>query len=72
MNMNTILIIWELMMSALIVIALVVTVVTAIVCVIRPQAWNDVMVKPWEKEERREEKRKEKEELRARREFWMQ
>ena len=68
---NTIILeIWGLVVSALIIIALLMSAVTVILCVFRPQAWNDVMVEPWAKAERREAKKKAKEAERARREFW--
>lgn len=68
--METILFIWELVMYALIAIAVIFAAAVGIVCVWRPQAWNDVMVEPWAKAERRAAKKKAKAELRARREFY--
>lgn len=69
--METILLeIWEILMYALIAIALIVAAATAIVCVYRPTAWKNVMIEPWAKAERRAAKKKERAELRARREFW--
>ena len=62
--------IWEILMYALIAIALIVVVATAIVCVYRPTAWKNVMIEPWAKAERRAAKKKERAEFRARREFW--
>ena len=70
--MEIILLIREIMMYALIVIALLVTVATVVVAFCVPAEWNQIVVCPWEKAERREAKKREAEEKRARREFWMQ
>lgn len=58
------------MKMALISIALIIAVVAAIVWVWRPSEWNDTVVEPWAKAERRAAKKKAKAELRAWREFY--
>ena len=65
-----ILMIGEIVMYALIAVTLLIATITGIVCVWWPHAWDDVMVEPWAKAERRAAKKQAQEELRARREFW--
>ena len=67
---SMILMIWGIVMNALIVLALLMALVVAIVCVYRPTAWKNVMIEPWAKSDGRAAKKKEQAELRARREFW--
>ena len=67
---ETILFIWELVMYALIAIAVIFVAAVGIVCVWRPQAWNETVFFPWAKAERRAAKKKAKAELRAWREFY--
>ena len=67
---SMILMIGEILMYALIVIALLAVVATVVVALCVPAEWNKIVVFPWEKAERRAAKKKEKAELRARREFW--
>ena len=67
---SMILMIGEILMYALIVIALLAVVATVVVAFCVPAEWNKIVVFPWEKADRRAAKKKEQAELRARREFW--
>ena len=70
MSNTMITMIWELAMSALIILALLFSAIAVVVGCTCPRSWNDVLVEPWAKEERREAKRKAKAAEHARREFW--
>lgn len=62
--------IWEIIKSTMIAIAIIIAVMAAMACLLRPSIWNDVVFEPWAKAERRATKKKAKEELRARRAFY--
>ena len=70
MEMMSIVFIWGIMKTIMITIAIIIAVMAAVACVLRPRAWNNVVLEPWAKAERRAAKKKAKEELRARRAFY--